>query len=304
MRFALFVILIASSSTVFSQSWRYYRHELMLGLGASNFLGDLGGNDGIGLNGIKSVRDLEFALTRPVVHLGYRYKFTQSFAVRVSFFQARVEGDDAKTQDLWRNNRNLHFKSPISELSVNAEIYPFTEMIDHRYRMTGVRGRKVRQISPYFFGGFGLFYFNPKSKFERNGSWQKLHQYRTEGVQYNRLSFAASYGGGIKYSIDKQWSLGFEFGMRKTFTDYIDDVSTVYADQAQVIAYANNNGLDPNAAAYFADPNLNLPGAIITPGPFSAGQQRGDSADLDSYMFAIISIHYRLLKGRINLPKF
>src|SRR5690606_14136484 len=115
--FTLLLIFATICSTSFSQSWRYYRHELMFGLGASNFLGDLGGNDGIGLNGFKSIKDLEFALTRPVVTLGYRFRATQSIALRVAFFQARVEGDDAKTEDPWRKNRNLHFKSPISELS-------------------------------------------------------------------------------------------------------------------------------------------------------------------------------------------
>src|SRR5690606_20202463 len=102
-----------------------------------------------------------------------------------------------------------------------------------------------------------------------------------EGVKYSRINMAISYGGGIKYSLDKQWSIGLEFGMRKTFSDYIDDASSVYVDQAQIIAYANSNNLDPAKAAYFADPNLNIPEAIVSPGPIAAGQQRGDSSDLD-----------------------
>lgn len=289
----LLTTLICLSYSATSQSWRYYRHELSFGLGASNFLGELGGNDGIGLNGFKSVKDLEFALTRPVATIGYRFKINQMFAVRANFYQGRVDGDDARTDEPFRQNRNLHFKSPISELSGIFEFYPFGEKIDHPYRMSGAQGKKVRKLSPYLFGGIGGFFFNPKAKYQRSGKWQKLHQYQTEGVKYSRISAAISYGGGLKLALSKEWSIGFEFGMRKTFTDYIDDVSGSYID--------NSTFSDPQAA-WFADPNLGV--TNVAPGPFDAGQQRGDASDLDSYMFAIFSVHYRLLKGRMHLPKF
>lgn len=285
---ALSICLCASS-----QNWRFFRHELVFGIGGSNFLGELGGNDGIGLNGIKSVKDLEFALTRPVVTLGYRYRATQSIGIRANFYQGRVDGDDAKTNEPFRRNRNLHFKSPISELSVGVEIFPFGEKIGHPYRFAGVNGKKVKHFSPYIFVTGGAFYFNPKAKYMRQGDWVKLQPIQTEGVEYSRISPVIAYGGGFRYSLDKEWSIGFEFGMRKTFTDYIDDVSNVYID---------NSTFSNPEHAWFADPNLGETNAV--PGPFSAGEQRGDNTDLDSYMFAILSVHYRLLKGRINLPKF
>ncbi len=291
----LLFAFVAAAGVSNAQSWRYYRHELFAGVGATQFLGELGGNDGIGRNGFASVKDIELALTRPVLSLGYRFKISPMFAIRANFSQGRVDGDDARTEDPWRKNRNLHFKSPISELSAMFEFYPLTERIGHPYRMNGARGKKIKHLSPYLFGGFGGFFFNPKAKYQRSGSWTKLHTYDTEGVDYKRISMAISYGGGLKYSLNKQWSIGFEFGMRKTFTDYIDDVSSVYIDNS---SFATPEG------QYFADPNLGLPEATSYPGPISAGQQRGDESDLDSYMFAIFSVHYRLLKGRLNLPKF
>jgi hypothetical protein len=86
--------------------------------------------------------------------------------------------------------------------------------------------------------------------------------------------------------------MGFEFGIRKTFTDYIDDVSKTYYDN-DAISQANG----PIAAA-LADPSL-----VETPAT-NVGSQRGDPSDKDAYMFMIFSIHYKLRTGRTNFPIF
>jgi len=293
MKVLLIVTSLLISGFASAQNWRYYRHELSLGLGMTSFLGELGGNNGIGRNGFASLTDVDANQTRYVFQAAYRYKISPIFAIRGAFYQGRVDGDDANTEEPFRKNRNLHFKSPISELSATIEIYPFTERIDHPYRLSGVRGIKVRHLSPYIHAGIGGFLFNPKAQYQRSGDWIKLQPLQTEGVDYKRVSAAISYGFGLKYALSKQWSIGFEFGQRKTFTDYIDDVSDAYIDNAS---------FQDVETAWFADPNLGE--TNVSPGPFDAGQQRGDNSDLDSYMFAIFSVHYRLLKGRLNLPKF
>ena len=93
--------------------------------------------------------------------------------------------------------------------------------------------------------------------------------------------------------------VGFEFGVRKTFTDYIDDVSKTYYDNE---AIKQKYG---QVAALLADPsvsssNSNVDDDVIT----APGQQRGDPRDNDAYMFAVISIHYKLRTGRSNFPVF
>ena len=47
-----------------AQSWKFSRQELQFGIGASNFLGDLGGANAIGTHGIK---DYRFSMTRPTL---------------------------------------------------------------------------------------------------------------------------------------------------------------------------------------------------------------------------------------------
>lgn len=290
-----FIALLLSSSTSYAQTWQYLRHEVFGGIGGSNFLGELGGANQIGTNGLK---DLEISLTNPNLNLGYRIIANQHFAFKAMFTQGWVSGNDAKTQEFFRQNRNLNFRSPISELDLCIEYYPFKERIQSLYRMKGVKGKREILLSPYFVAGIGGFYFNPKQKYD--GKWYKLHKMHTEGqglpdgpAQYKRMSLAIPIGFGVKYALDKFWSIGFEMMGRKTFTDYIDDVSTVYYDSDALAT------IDPMAPV-LANPALDKG----TYGYVTAtGMQRGDPTDKDSYVFAIFSVHYRLLKYRMHLPK-
>ena len=301
--------LLLLTSVLFSfasigQTWKFYRHEVAFMVGASNFLGELGGANQEGTNGIK---DLEFSMTRPSLGLSYSYKLSPYSKLRTSFIYGNLKGDDALTQERFRNHRNLHFRTNLFEFTAMLEVYPFTEKIGHLYRMRGTRGKKGSQLSPYFTGGIGVFYFNPKAQDPASGKWTALQPLGTEGQglpggpqPYQRVTICLPMGVGLRYAIDKEWSIGFEMTGRMTFTDYIDDVSTVYYDNSVI---SDTRGA---TAAYFADPSS---------GPFTyadgyvasttqPGMQRGDPTDNDSYLFAIFSIHYRFLKGRIHMPKF
>ena len=46
--------------------------------------------------------------------------------------------------------------------------------------------------------------------------------------KYKLIDFAIPIGGGFKYSINKNWSVGIYGELRVTFNDYIDDVGGVY----------------------------------------------------------------------------
>lgn len=297
LRLTLIVFLLfLSNLRGTAQSWTFLRHEVFAGLAASNFLGELGGANQIGTNGLK---DLEFSLTRPTINLGYRFIFSPNLALRTQFCQGWLAGNDAKTTEFFRQNRNLNFRSAVSELTVMFEYYPFRERIDHSYRMKGVKGKRARYLSPYIATGFGGFFFNTKGKYD--GKWYKLHSLKTEGQglpggaePYKRISICIPISVGLKYALSKQWSIGFELSGRKTFTDYIDDVSTVYYDPT---ALATVNPMSP----LLANPTLNPVDYDFVTNP---GQQRGDPKDKDAYMFAIFSLHYRFLKYRMHLPKY
>ena len=299
MRVLFFIsMLIIYCNSAFSQAtsrWKRMRYEAFFGLGATNFLGELGGANQVGTNFLK---DLEFSMTRPLISLGLRYRITENFADKTMFSYGSLHGDDKLTDETYRSYRNLNFKSPIIEFSTQFEYSIIREKQGHRYNLRRVRGIKGFKTNTYFFIGVGGFYYNPKGK--KGSSWHALQPLGTEGQglvptrkKYSRFSVAIPYGIGFKYGLNRRWNVGLEFGVRKTFTDYIDDVSTTYFDNTMI------KDAKGDVAAYLADPSNQT-----NPTWTEAYQQRGDAKDKDSYMFMLINVSVKLYTTRQGMPKF
>jgi len=101
---------------------------------------------------------------------------------------------------------------------------------------------------------------------------------------------------GVAYRIyfNRVVVVGLEFCFRKTFTDYIDDVSGVYYDNNAIQA-----AYGPKAA-HFADPNLGLiPGQTNwnIPGTEQEAQERGHKGK-DSYMSLQLTVGYIIKSKR------
>jgi len=293
------VLLVGIPALVSAQRWKRQRYEFSIGAGATNFLGDLGGADQIGTHYFK---DFEWTMTRFAAAIGLRYKMSEFFALNSHITYGRVAGDDKLTKEFFRNYRNLNFYSDIYELNLNFEGAFQQEQIGHRYRLKRVKGIRAYEIYSYIFAGAGVFYFDPKTKF--NGKTIRLKPQHTEGQgevatrrEYSSIQFCIPIGIGFKYTIDRKWGVGLELGIRKTFTDYIDDVSTTYYDRSLLIEkYGSEKG---NYLADVADRSNGSRPYITAP-----EAQRGDPRYKDSYMFAIFSVNYKLRTGRNNLPLF
>ncbi len=297
-----FLFLLAIPSLTMGQRmrarWKAYRYEWSFGLGATNFLGELGGANQIGTHAFK---DLEMQMTRPAVSAGLRYKVSPIFSLHSHLTWGKVAGDDKLTKETFRHNRNLNFKSNIWELNLNFEGAFLSQKEGGIYRLRGVRRSRSFEASMYGFIGIGVFHFNPKG--ELNGKWYELQPLGTEGQgispareKYKLTQVCIPIGIGARYFFNRRWGVGFEFGIRKTFTDYIDDVSKTYYDQSAILAKYGAT------AAALADKSLNEEG--ITPATTAPGEQRGDPSYKDAYMFAIFSVHYKLRTGRTNFPIF
>lgn len=297
---SIFIIaILCLSLTSFGQGnrWKRFRYEVVGGIGATNFLGELGGADQVGTD---FYRDLELRMTRPAGNVGMRYKITPQTAVKVGLTWGAIAGDDALTKDQFRSRRSLHFRSHVVELAAQYEFYLKKEQAGHRFRLRGVRGRKAQGIYPYGFFGISAFWFNPRAK-AGDGKWYSLRNIGTEGQflaetrrAYSRITVAIPIGLGLKYKVDRKWLIGIEYGKRKTFTDYMDDTSTTYWPN-DLIASDSELGA---TAAYLADPTR---GAWRGAG---ANQQRGDPTDNDSFMFLLLTVNYTLQTTRGGLPKF
>lgn len=270
----------------FRRKKQSYRYELIGSLGATNFLGDLGGADQIGTHGFK---DLNWVATRAAGGGSVRFKLNQYLSIKNNLYFAIVNGDDALTKEPFRQNRNSNFRSPIIELSSQAEFNFVKEQKGHVYRIKGVRGMKHKDRQIYLFGGAGLIYFNPQGQW--NGKWYNLAPLHTEGVSYSRFTGFVMFGGGMRFAIDRYWGIGFELGTRWTFTDYLDDVSGNYVDPKVF----NGNQI----AIHFADPSLHPDNGWTAP-----GQQRGDPKHNDAYMLAVLTVSYKVMNKRRSRSKF
>ncbi len=293
----LLILLLPSFSEAqrIRARWKAYRFEWSGGIGASNFLGELGGANQVGTNGFK---DLEFKATRPAICVGLRYKLTPFFAIHPHFTVGGISGDDNLTEEFFRKNRNLNFKSTVYEINCNFEASILSQKEGGLFKLRGIRKSSTYEVSAYAFAGIGLFHFNPKG--ELNGKWIALQPLGTEGQgisparnKYALTQICIPIGFGFRYFFNRHVGIGLEYGLRKTFTDYIDDVSKTYYDP-QVISSVYG----PEAAA-LSDKSISKEGSQS-----NIDQQRGDSRDNDAYMFAIFSIHYKLKTGRTNFPIF
>jgi hypothetical protein len=272
-----------------------YRYEYFGAFGTSSFLGDIGGADQVGTG---LVSDLNPSSTRFALSGGIRYKKHPRYAVKALLTFGWVSGSDAKTQERFRNNRNLSFSSPLVELSIQGEYYFNKEKRASIYRISKISGKKIKNTLIYVLGGAGLFWYHPMAKY--NNSWYNLRKIGTEGQnlpggpkKYLGVSASLFLGVGVKFPISRQLAVGAEFAPRYTFTDYIDDVSNIYANNDDI---RKSKG---EIAAYLADPNLGK-----NPGQTREGYQRGDKKNKDTYAFFQINMTYKFIKRRRTRSKF
>lgn len=294
----LFVATTASAQYFSNQSyWKNERHEIQLGVGAINFLGELGGRDAVGSD---FIFDMELSMFRPAVHLEYRYKVARMITLKGGIHYGIIAGNDALTEEPFRKNRNIHFKSNIFEFSIKGEFNIYEIQPGARYKLLGVKTKPKGGVF-YGFVGVGLSFFNPKANID--GQWVQLQPLGTEGQNfedgpqpYNLFTPVFPLGLGYRSYLSSQLSLGIEISHRITMTDYLDDTSTDYYDKNAIALQ------DGPEAAYFSDPSLGY--RVTEEGdqvPFAStgtGLQRGDPEDNDSYFFVMATLTYKFTPMR------
>ena len=268
--FIILIFLFASIYTARSQSY-----EIGVCGGVSFYMGDLNP---------KSV----FNGSRPAGGILFRYNINPRLAFKATALFGSLEASDAKTGDL---ARNLSFRSPISEISAQIELN-FLKLYNEK---------GLNPFSPYIFVGISVFSFNPQAKY--NDTWYDLQPLGTEGQElyqtdidifttydakrYSLTGISIPFGIGLRYNFLKYYSVGLEWGFRKTFTDYIDDVSGNYVSRDLFLSARSQ------LVADLADRTTIMNND--TPDYHKAGSARGNNKNTkDWYSFAVVNFTFRL----------
>jgi len=238
-----------------------------LHLGVANYTGDL------------QSKRFTFSNIGPAVGLGLSYNITPKFSVRAAATYLKVKAADKDNYAaLGIGSRNLDFQSNILEASLALQ-YDLFDLDE-------------RAFTPYVFAGVAAYHFNPYTydRLDRKvflrplgTEGQGLPEYPEQGDIYKNKQIAIPFGLGGKFALTPRVRVGAELNMRKLFTDYLDDVSTNYADSA-ILAAARG----PQA------PALAFRGREIHSGSTypAAGSQRGNPANKDWYYSIGFRISY------------
>ena len=217
-----------------------------------------------------------------------RYNYNNRWTFRFDYSRATVKAYDEVVQ--WRPERGLNFTSTINDFSLVAE-FNFMEYYT---------GNPKRNVSPYIFGGISVFQYTAYT--EVAGTLIDLSDYLTEAAPaepkwYDRafgktspIGVSLPFGMGVKFALSKHMAATVEWRMQKTFTDYLDDVATVYPEEHACIEI-DGTWYD------LSDPT----------GNYLADQQRGNSSFNDWFGMGRVSLTWKfnLPDGRgCNLSKF
>jgi hypothetical protein len=296
-RLSLLCFLLFFGSTL--PSLAQYQWDFGVGVGFSNYLGEIGGEEETRRD---FIFDMKLNRTQYVVGGFARYKFSPTFSFNLGANYGRIRANDYNSKNPARVARNLSFRNNIFELSGRAEITLFYD------NDVSGRGYYNPDFKIYGFVGAGVMHHNPKVVYygeleEFNGEMVELQPLQTEGVDYSRWQFTLPAGLGLYFTYNKVHRFGWEIGYRTTFTDYLDDVSTEYvAFEENTLAGDLANRTTPEALetaeAYAEEFGLDVPNAES----FDPGEKRGDPTNNDGYLFTQFTYSY-VLKGKSSFYK-
>ncbi|MDR1005658.1 MAG: DUF6089 family protein [Bacteroidales bacterium] len=239
----LFILLAVLAIGINAHGQLGSRSEIGIMLGGSNYVGDINNAREVSNQTFKNQFETSFDFynTSFMAGLIYRYNFSPRWVLKGSLIFTKLWGEDAH----FDNSRNLSFSTWCNEASLVVEF----NFLDY------LTGSRMHRISPYMFAGLALFYMNPQTDifnpYTHETETINLRDFATEGQGigsnpsiYSQFQLAIPFGLGVKFSISDYICIGLEYGWRKTFTDYIDDISTIYADRNELASeYGNMSAL-------------------------------------------------------------
>jgi hypothetical protein len=246
-------------------------HEVGGWIGVANYYGDLNPN-------------FNWKYADPGGGLFYRYNINKRWAAKGMISYAEIAGNDAGSNIERDRQRNLSFRSSVTDLCGTME-FNFFKWNKNNPKHNG--------FTPYIATGLGIFFFNPEAKYK--GKWYYLQPLGTEGQndpsysgvkKYKLYSFEIPLEFGFKIHLKKNWNINAFMSFRETFTDYLDDVSGNYPSTASL------PGGSRGIAAALSDRSGEVNNGEKIGKP---GYQRGQSPQYDQYVFCGVALSYTFM---------
>ena len=265
--YLLITVGVLTSATALAQ-----QYSVDLFAGTSNYQGDM-------MEKRYSMRNAKM-----VLGVGGSYIFNGHFRVRGLISLAKLGANDQYASDPALIARNLNFSTSLTELSLTAHY----DLLDLDYF----------KFTPYLFGGIAVFHFNP---YTNDSTYGKvfLKPLSTEGQglalypdrkPYALTQISFPVGAGIRFRVNDNIAIAWEVGLRKTNTDYLDDLSTTYVDQAYLLSQKGQVAVD---LAYRGDEVKNNPGVYP-----ADGAVRGGATYKDWYYFSGVTATFKVNAGK------
>jgi hypothetical protein len=213
--------------------------------------------------------------------MGMTYAITPQLSAGIEFTQGRISADDRFNSAPGLFYRNLNFTTNLSEIALMGTFHLLNP-------------QKMR-LSPYVTGGIALFRFNPYT-YHQNGQKFYLQPLGTEGQglpgnsaqPYRLTQVSIPFGGGVALRVSDRIHVAWEVVIRRTATDYLDDVSTNYPDQLRLFFGRGQDALD---LSFRGD---EIPMNPIFSSGFPSGGKRGNPGENDWYYFSGLKLTLRL----------
>lgn len=263
--------------------------EVGIKAGAADGLCDIGGINAAGSPWLINTQPSQIRWD-----LGFyiRHKIGRKFNISGQCDFIRLQGFDSLSKVTSIRDRNLNYRDDIIQGSVRAE-WTFYDNPD-----VGGNFNYTTTFTAYLFAGVGVFHMNPEAMFTHTwvdhvngityapGDYDQLQHLNTEGEpEYSEVQFDIPLGVGFYYTFNKSWRLGWDLAWDKTFTDYIDDVSTKYPK------FGDDASLENPYSKYLSNQSMFVPGItkeeLANYGP---GSPRGNSKNMDSFVTTAINV--------------
>ena len=174
--------LLASFLPTKTMAQEDYRFDIGAGLGMTGYLGDANTAN------LWSEPGWDFEAL-------FRYIANPRWAFKTNFYAGNLRGDSSKMTNVFPGGETFSFSTTFYELGEMVEFNFFNYGMGETYR-------KLKRISPYIAAGIGMTVWSIDGK---------------TGAAFN-----IPLGVGLKYKLSQRWNIGFEFLMKKTFSDRLD----------------------------------------------------------------------------------